>query len=188
MGERRVEAYDIQRLVEAAGEGDRSAFGELAAHFQHEVYTLAVRLVSDRTLAADVAQEALVRAWRGLSCFRGDAAFSTWLHRITVNTAWSQLNRVKRHRSQPLEEASGAPDLRPENDPQLAGEAALVRDRIGQALRQLPAAQRSVIVLKDIYGWSHKEIAEQLSITVTASKVRLHRGHQRLREILGGER
>lgn len=170
-------------LVAAARDGDESAFSELVARYQHEVFTLALRLTSDRELAADVAQEALVRAWRALPGFRGDARFSTWLHRITVNTAWSQRARARRHRHEPIDEIRV--DLRDRaTTPEQWGEAADLRPRLLAALRDLPMGTRTVVVLKDVRGWSHAEIAEALDITVTAAKVRLHRGRRRLREQL----
>jgi RNA polymerase sigma-70 factor (ECF subfamily) len=174
---------DDEGLVAEARQGDAAAFSELVNRHQHEVYTLALRLTSDRDLAADVAQEALVRAWRALPRFRGEARFSTWLHRITVNTAWSQRARARRHRHESIDEV--VIDLRAdETTPEDWGEAADLRPRLLAALRELPAGMRAVVVLKDVQGWSHGEIAEALDITVTAAKVRLHRGRRRLRDRL----
>jgi RNA polymerase sigma-70 factor (ECF subfamily) len=174
---------DDEKLVQLAREGDRAAFSELVRRHQNEVFTVALRLVGDRELAADVAQEAFVRSWRALSKFRGDARFSTWLHRITVNTAWTHRARASRRRAERLDDLAVEPragGLTPER----AGEISDVRPRIESALRALPKGTRAVVVLKDIYGWSHPEIAEHLGITVPASKVRLHRGRKRLREDL----
>lgn len=174
---------DDEGLVAEARQGDAAAFSELVNRHQHEVYTLALRLTSDRDLAADVAQEALVRAWRALPRFRGEARFSTWLHRITVNTAWSQRARARRHRHESIDEV--VIDLRAnETTPEDWGEAADLRPRLLAALRELPAGMRAVVVLKDVQGWSHGEIAEALDITVAAAKVRLHRGRRRLRDRL----
>ena len=93
----RVEPTREQELIARAQAGDRSAFAVLVREHGNEVYTLARRLVGDPHLAADVAQETMIRAWRALPNFRGEAAFSTWLHRITVNTAWTQKKRARRH-------------------------------------------------------------------------------------------
>lgn len=172
-------------LVERARAGDRDAFGELVRIHQHEVYTLAVRLVHDRDLAADVTQDAFVRAWRAMPKFRGDAKFSTWLHRITVNTAWTHRTRRNRVRLDPLESLSGEPESR-SLDPIRAGESAILGPTIADALASLSSSVRVVVVLKDIYDWSHAEIADHLDITVTAAKVRLHRGRKELRESLRG--
>ena len=173
-------------LLNRARDGDREAFGQLVRDHQHEVFTLALRLTGDRELAADVAQEAFVRAWRALPNFRGESKFGTWLHRIAVNTAWSQRRQVKRHRSDSLDELviiPAAQGITPEE----SAENVDLRVRLIAALNELSAPVRSVVVLKDVYDWSHSEIAEHLDITVTAAKVRLHRGRHRLRDILWAE-
>ena len=183
MPEKRVER-DVEHLVARAQAGDQVAFGELVRIHQHEVFTLAVRLTGDRTLAADVAQEALVRAWKAIGRFRGDAAFGTWLHRITVNAAWTQKTRAKRHQAHDLDSVMEQAETDVRSNPELAGERVELRAILGEALNRLPDQQRAVVVLKDLYGWSHKDIAESLSISVTAAKVRLHRAHLRLRDLL----
>ena len=187
VGEVRPERED---LLERARHGDREAFGQLVRDHQHEVFTLALRLTGDRELAGDVAQEAFVRAWRAMPRFRGDSKFSTWLHRIVVNSAWSQRRKVKRHHAESLDELTSVPAATTIS-PERSAESAEIRERVLQALNDLSPPVRAVVVLKDIYDWTHSEIAEHLDITVTAAKVRLHRGRKQLREILwndlGGE-
>ena len=188
MSQRRVEQQDEDALVRRARTGDRAAFAELVRVHQHEVYTLALRLVADRELAADIAQEALIRAWRALPRFRGDAAFSTWLHRITVNTAWTLRRRTRRHQAAPLEAVESRAALLGAEQPEVAGEVRHLRAQLTNALAQLPSGHRAVVVLKDVYGWSHAEVAEALGISVAAAKVRLHRAHRRLQQLLWEER
>ena len=125
MQELRVES-SVDLLVDRARE-DRNAFGDLVRLHQHEVFTLAVRLVADRTVAADVAQDAFIRAWRALPNFRGDAAFPTWLHRITVNAAWSQRRRAAARPVSQLDEALAVPDTDPLGQPERVGEVADLR-------------------------------------------------------------
>ena len=185
MERERVEQLQPQDLIEKAKLGDRDAFGELVAQHQHEVFTLAVRLVRDRDLAADVSQDAFIRAWRAMPKFRGDAKFSTWMHRITVNTAWTHRAKQKRMRLDPLESMISEPQAST-LDPVRAGEAASASPKIEEALMQLSGSIRAVVVLKDVYGWSHSEIADHLEISVTAAKVRLHRGRKELRNLLDG--
>ena len=168
-----------RELVARAREGDREAFGELVWRHQDAVYTLALRLVG-RDLAADVAQEALLRAWRAMPRFRGDAAFSTWMYRITVNSAWTMRKRVARHQTQPLEDDVEDRGLRPER----AGELADIRAGLTRAVAALTAGQRAVLVLRDVQGWSNAEVARELGITETTAKVRLHRARRRLRVLL----
>lgn len=180
MQRERVEHLQPHGLVELARSGDRDAFGELVRLHQHEVYTLAVRLVHDRDLASDVTQDAFVRAWRAMPSFRGDSKFSTWMHRITVNTAWTHRTRRNRVRLDPLESLPADPEA-DSLEPERAGESAMAASTIEDALSTLSTSVRSVVVLKDIYDWTHAEIAEHLDISVTAAKVRLHRGRKELR-------
>ena len=183
MSGREVGPVDEQALVRLAALGDDAAFGELVRIHQHEVYTVAVRMVSDRELAYDVSQEAFVRAWRAIPRFRGDAKFSTWMHRITVNTALTHLERRKRTKTDALD----AMYVDPEADgltPERAGESAAMRPHLETALGDLAVPLRTVVVLKDVYGWSHAEISEHLEISITAAKVRLHRGRKVLRSAL----
>jgi RNA polymerase sigma-70 factor (ECF subfamily) len=148
------------------------------------VYTLAHRLVGP-DLAPDVAQEAMIRAWRSIGGFRGDASLATWLHRITVNVAWTQRRRASRREARPLDEFlvdSGLPDEGP--GPERAGEMVDVRSALRWAIDRLTPGQRAVVVLRDVYGWSTAEAARELGITTTTAKVRLHRARARLRALL----
>jgi RNA polymerase sigma-70 factor, ECF subfamily len=176
----RVESERERELVSRARGGDRAAFAALVRAHQDEVYTLARRLVGDPHMASDVAQEALIRAWRALPNFRGDAKLSTWLYRITVNTAWTHKKRAQRHRAASIDDYIETPAPIDAGHPEVAGEVLELRGRLRGALDRLPDAQREVVVMKDIYGWSHAEIAESMGISVTAAKVRLHRARARL--------
>ena len=173
-------------LLSRAQAGDAIAFSDLVRLHQNEVYTLALRLVADRELAADISQEAFVRAWRALPNFRGDAKFSTWMHRITVNVAWTQRRKQRKHRADPIDDSFAEP-VSDAISPERAAESVAIQGRLRSALEQLPAPTRTVVVLKDVYGWTHGEIAEHLDITVTAGKVRLHRGRKQLRDQLWAE-
>ena len=178
-----VELPDDAELAASAVGGDRLAFAELLGRHAGEVYGLAFRLTHDHDLAADVAQETWIRAWRGLSSFRGDAAFTTWLYRITVNTAATARRRRARHPQTPLTEIA-EPQDHTSPAPEGRVDQLELRHRLSQALGQLPPGLRAVVVMKDVYGWSHLEISAALKISVTAAKVRLHRAHQRLQRYL----
>ena len=110
MSVREVRSSDDDGLVARARNGDVGAFGELVREHQNEVYTLALRMVADRDLAYDVTQDAFVRAWRAIDRFRGDARFSTWIHRITVNTAFTHRERRNRTRVDSLDETFREPE------------------------------------------------------------------------------
>lgn len=170
----------VAELVALAAAGDHGAFAELVRRHHREVYALAFRLCSDADLAADVTQETFIRAWRSLPRFRGEAALSTWLYRITVNTAWSWRRKVERHRASRLDDAEVVVSVHHPGHPERRGEAADTAARIRSALERLPISSRAVVVLKDVHGWSHAEIAEALGISVAAAKVRLHRARIRL--------
>lgn len=179
------ERDELEHLAGAARAGDRSAFDELVRRTHVDTYTLALRLTADEEDARDVVQESYLRAWRGLPDFRGDAAFSTWMYRITANTAYSVVKRRRRHRAEPLDAMLDEPiELHPDLQPEPAAESSALLDRLSVALDQLPAKLRVLVVLKDVYGLSHEEIAEELGISVAAAKVRLHRGRRRLRDLL----
>lgn len=187
MTTQRVESSDAcGQWIDAARSGDSAAFSELVKITRDEVYTLAFRLTADSEMAADVLQEAYIRAWRALPKFRGDAAFSTWMHRITVNAAWTHKRKMRRHHATPLDQV----DVEPHAEglsPERAGFAAAIEPKLSLLLAELPANQRAVVVLKDVYGWTHGEVSEHLGITITAAKVRLHRAHKLLRGALWDE-
>ena len=182
------ERDELDGLVLAAREGDRQAFDELVRRTYVDTYTLALRLTADEEDARDVLQEAYLRAWKGLPRFRGDAQFSTWMYRITANTSYSLVKRRRRHRTEALDAVLNEPvELRADAHPESAAESAALLDRLSLALDELPPKLRVLVVLKDVYGLSHEEIAQELGISVSAAKVRLHRGRKRLRDLLYDE-
>jgi RNA polymerase sigma-70 factor, ECF subfamily len=172
---------ELSELVLAARSGDEDAFARLVEATHRDTFTLAVRLTGNEEDARDVTQEAYLRAYRGLERFRGDARFSTWMYRITANCAATYLGRRNRHRHDSLPEVAEVIDLRPDTDPQLHSDAADLRDRLLVALDGLPPKLRAVVVLRDVYELSHDAIAEELGISTTAAKVRLHRARHKLR-------
>jgi RNA polymerase sigma-70 factor (ECF subfamily) len=175
----------VRQLVVAARRGERPAFDELVRRTFVDTYTLALRLTADEEDARDVVQEAYLRAWKGLPKFRGDAQFSTWMYRITANAAYSAVKRRRRHRAEALDAMIEEPvELHVDGQPEDAVESALLLARLAAALDQLPPKLRVLVVLKDVYGMSHEEIAEELGISIPAAKVRLHRGRKRLRDLL----
>jgi RNA polymerase sigma-70 factor, ECF subfamily len=163
-------------LVARAQKGDRWAFEQLVDRHQHRLFTLAARLLGSRDDAADAVQEAFIRAWLGLSSFRRDARFSTWLYRICLNAAHDQ--RAKR-RTSPLEEAPEPADPR---DEFLASE---LSGALQQALDGLDEDYRAAVVLYDVLGCSYGEIAELTGVAEGTVKSRIFRGRQRLGELLG---
>lgn len=179
---------NVANLIAAAQAGDREAFDDLVRLTHADTYTLALRLTGNEEDARDVAQEAYLRAYRGLRRFRGDAQFSTWLYRITANCAATQMGRRARHRHDVLDDTVQLADPRTDHDPQLRVDASDLRSRLAEALDDLPPRLRAVVVLRDVYGLSHEAIATELGITESAAKVRLHRARLKLRDQLFGRR
>ena len=175
---------ELAGLVTAARGGDRSAFEALVRATTAETYTLAFRLTGNEEDARDVVQETYLRAFKGIGKFRGDAQFSTWLYRITANCAANQLGRRKRHRHDELLDDAPLEDLVPDHDPSARAEASILRDRLNEALDELPPTLRSVVVLRDVYDLPHDAIADELGISTSAAKVRLHRARKQLRDRL----
>lgn len=175
---------DVAALVTAAQDGDRRAFDDLVRVTYADTYTLAYRLTGNEEDASDVVQDAYLRAYRGLKRFRGDAAFTTWMYRITANCAATHLSKRRKNRHEELTEDLGGDDLRPAADPVAHAESGMERDRLQRALLELPPRLRAVVVLRDVYDLPHDAIAAELGISVSAAKVRLHRARRRLREVL----
>jgi len=179
-----MESAEVDELVEAARSGDHGAFEELVRQTYTDTYTLALRLVGDEEDARDVVQETYLRVHKGLKKFRGEARFSTWLHRITANCANTYLGRRGRHQHEPLPEEPVVASVQSADDPEESVRVRGLRDELSLAVHALPPKLRAVLVLRDVYGLPHNEIAEQLEITESAAKVRLHRARKRLREQL----
>ena len=163
------------------------AFEELVRVTSSDIYALAFRLTGDEQDARDIVQETYLRAFRSIRKFRGDASFSTWLYRIAANCAATSHSRRKRVRQVSIDTDPRWAELPADPDPDAVASAAVERDRLVRALRTLPLAQRTVIVLRDIYGLSHDEIATELGISGAATRVRLHRARRQLRAAVAPE-
>ena len=178
------EEVSNSELVKKSQLGDKSAFEELVKRHQDLVFSLSFKLTGNRELANDVAQEAFIRAWKAIEKFRGDSTFGTWIYRITVNTAWTLRKKPKKHYSLNIEDTQEPVVIDEKKDPELVAINSDLSVVLRKALNQIPLEQRIIVELKNIEGRSHKEIADYLDISVTAAKVRLHRAHQKLRNIL----
>jgi RNA polymerase sigma-70 factor (ECF subfamily) len=175
---------ELQQLVTDARRGDQAAFDELVRRTYLDTYTLAVRLTGNEEDARDVVQEAYLRAWKGIRRFRGDAAFTTWLYRITANASYTLVERRRRRRTTHLDDVDDPIDRRLDAQPDTLAESSAGLGELSVALDQLPPTLRTLVILKDVYGLSHDAIADELDISVAAAKVRLHRGRKRLRDLL----
>ena len=165
--------------VKLAASGDRRAFERLYRDNLNRVYAVCVRMCGDRSRAEELAQDAFVRAWERLPQFRGESAFSTWLHRLTVNVVLeAQRNeRRSRARTESDDVLESAPPIAP---PEYHAE----KMDLAVAIAALPPGARAVFALHDVEGYKHEEIAEMLDITAGGSKAQLHRARRLLREAL----
>ncbi len=175
-GEREKE----RALVARAQEGDVSAFEELYRSHVRRVYALCYRLSGDASLAEELAQDVFVRAWQRLGTFRGDSAFSSWLHPLTVNVALSERRARRRRLARLLTTDDPASFERPADRP--PGPEAGVD--LEKAMAALPPGARSVFVLHDVEGYRHDEIAALTGVATGTSKAQLHRARRLLREVL----
>lgn len=181
-----------QELVARAKAGDSDAFAQLLEENQDRVYSLALRMVNDPEDAADLAQEAFLSAWRGLEKFQGDAAFSTWLYRLTSNLCIDFLRKEKRKRAAGTilylddtedEEASiDLPDY--SADPHRQLEQTEVREQIAQGMAALSPEHRQILSLREISGLSYAEIADVLGMEEGTVKSRIARARNALRKKL----
>lgn len=172
--------------VERARRGETDAFDELVRRYSDRLVNYIRAMLWQQADAEDVAQEAFLRAYRGIKSFRGQSSFRTWLYQIATNAARTHAVRRKGR----LEDPAGF--FAEEDEPGRVAvstddvEAGVVlRDRIDRALAQLPEDQRQAVVLRDVEGLEYREIAEMLKIPIGTVESRIFRGRQRLREILG---
>jgi RNA polymerase sigma-70 factor (ECF subfamily) len=177
-----------KETIDRAQRGDAFAFARIYQLHSAQVYGLCLRMVGNTAEAEDLAQETFLVVLRKIRTFRGESAFSTWLHRITINIVLMRLRR-KTSLESPLEEneerESDRPGLREKfasTDLLLAG--SLDRLNLERAMAQLSPFQKLVVSLHDIQGYKHTEIAKMLDWSIGNSKSRLHRARARLRALL----
>ena len=169
-------------LARRAALSDVAAFEQLYRRHHRRVHGVVVRLVGRAgTQAEDLTQDAFVRAWQALPAFRFESTVATWLHRLAVNTA---LMALRSRRSRPWHEDDDEDALLSLSVADTASQAAIGRD-LASAVAALPPRARAVLVLHDVEGWTHEEIAEALDMAVGSSKAHLHRARSLLRTRIG---
>ena len=179
-----ADASDLS-LVRRAQSGHRGAFDLLVRKYQSKVLSVARRYARHPQMAEDIAQETLIRAYRGLQQFRGDSSFYTWLYRITVNSARSEIAARQRDRGMVSLEGprgSGMEEnsiyLTDANTPELTAVADEIRDTVNTALDGLPAEQRRAIALREIDGLSYEEIAVATDTPLGTVRSRIFRARE----------
>ena len=180
--ERSQPVSDLE-LARAAAAGDAAAFESIYEQHHRRVYSLCLRMLGSATQAEDLTQEVFLQVFKKIGSFRGDSAFTTWLHRLTVN----QVLMHFRKRGVKLEHTSEEGDFTNvvETPLQSTRRISMV-DRLAleKAIAELPPGYRTVFVLHDVEGYEHEEISGMLDVSIGTSKSQLHKARMRLRELL----
>lgn len=177
-----ADAKDID-LCRLAADGNLAAFEIIYNRYHRRTFSLCMRMTSSQTESEDLTQEVFIQLFRKIGSFRGDSAFSTWLHRLTVNQVLMHFRR----RSVKNEKVSDDGEMPEQTVPGSANPNKMkVVDRIAlkAAISELPPGYKSVFVLHDIEGYEHEEVARMLSISVGTSKSQLHKARLKLRTLL----
>lgn len=186
-------AADDTPLVRRAQSGDEDAYEELVRSHQHRIYGLCYHLTSNHEDAADLAQDAMIKAWKALRSFKGDSSFYTWLYRIAYNTV---LNHLKQRRNRTPHLSLDDLDFNAEHTPELLElistitprrdvSLAELHQKLNEAMLRLSEEHRTVVTLHDIQGLPHDTIAEILQCNPGTVRSRLHYARQQLQGLLG---
>jgi len=178
-----------EELVASATAGDLESFNQLVSRWERPIYALAYRTLGRDEDARDVVQEAFMRAYRGLRGFKGEAKFSSWLYRITLNLCRDWIRRERRALLVALPEGTDPVDLADEQASPVESVEDLVARRemsraVARAMAELPEEQRAAILLKEYHGLTFQEIADQLNCPLSTVKTRPYQGLSVLRRRL----
>ena len=181
-----IERERETELVRKAQQGEEAAFEQLYQAHKRRVFSLCLRMIGNVSQAEDLSQQAFLQLFRKIGSFRGQSAFSTWLHRLVVNVVLMQL-RKKGLNLVPLEDTDSSQEERPRKeygtiDRHLSG--SVDRITIQRAIDDLPPGYRRIFVLHDVEGFEHNEIAKMTNCSVGNSKSQLHKARLKLRDSL----
>jgi RNA polymerase sigma-70 factor, ECF subfamily len=185
--QRRATEFNEAGAIERAKQGDAHAFQELYDKHKRRVYSLCLRMTANTAEAEDLTQEAFLQLYRKIATFRGESAFSTWLHRLSVNVVLMHLRKKSlpvvslEETTQAGEDDSQKKDFGAE-DLALAG--SIDRLQLQRAVNDLPPGYRTIFVLHDIQGYEHNEIAQIVGCSIGNSKSQLHKARMKLRDLL----
>ena len=180
----------ILSIIREVLDGDANAFEDIVREYERNVYNIALRMSGDREDALDISQESFLKAYHSLHSFRGDSRFSVWLYRIVSNTCLDFLRERKRRAEVPLVRGDDADE--PEQaeipdeslSPETLFERNLTREALRRGLMSLPEDQRTILLLREIEGFSYEEIADILSLESGTVKSRIFRARKKLCEFL----
>jgi RNA polymerase sigma-70 factor, ECF subfamily len=174
------------QLIARAQQGDEAAFAALFETHRRRVYSLCLRMTGDPAEAEDLSQEAFLQLFRKIGTFRGESAFSTWLHRLVVNVVLMHLRR-RGIQQVPLDDSNSSqeePVKREYGDDDKRLMGSIDRISLDNAIAELPPGYRAVFVLHDVEGYEHNEIAQIMNYSIGNSKSQLHKARLKLREHL----
>ena len=175
---------DEEKLIARAMRGDAAAFNELMAAHEKRMYAVALRMCANTEDAQDCLQEAMLRIYRGMDSFKGQASFATWIYRITMNTCLDELRRRKNRPNTSLDSLLdlgwSPPD--PAASPEKQALQGELRAELARCMKELPEDMRAAVVLRDVEGYAYEEIAGILNINVGTVKSRISRAREKLRE------
>jgi len=178
-------ASDLE-LVKKAQQGDVDAFAALFCAHKCKIYSLCLRMTSNVTEAEDLTQDAFLQAFRKLSAFRGDSAFSTWLYRVALNTTLMHFRKNER-RQVSLDQPNNQDPYAAKREcggPDTELSSSVDRITLARALRELPMGYRTIFLMHEVKGYDHKEIARLRRCTIGNSKSQLHKAKMKMRELL----
>ncbi|HZS07565.1 MAG TPA: RNA polymerase sigma factor [Blastocatellia bacterium] len=178
-----IAASDFE-LAQAAARGQAEAFEELYQRHHRRVYSLCLRMVANTTEAEDLTQEVFVQLFRKIGSFRGESAFTTWLHRMTVNQVLMHFRKRGVRLEKTTEEGDELADVVQAGTERPQAMPVVDRIALDRAIAQLSPGYRSVFVLHDVEGYEHEEVAQALGISVGTSKSQLHKARMKLRGLL----
>lgn len=184
------EKSNDQMLVERVQGGDTAAYDVLVRKYQHKIIKLVSRYVHDPEAALDVAQEAFLKAYRGLASFRGDSAFYTWLYRISINTAKNYLVQQSRRSPdldvdpQEAEYYEGASALKENDTPERHLLTEEIERTVYRAIRELPDDLKTAITLRELEGMSYEQIAEAMDCPIGTVRSRIFRAREAIDRVI----
>jgi RNA polymerase sigma-70 factor, ECF subfamily len=178
----------LSETIRLAHQGDNEAFAHLYRSYSEFVYRLCLRMLRDPLEAEDASQDVFVLLFLKISTFRGESAFSSWLYRLATNVVLMRFRRNKRHWTPPGDSRQDHTDSSGEIDtPDPRGSDLLDRIDLQAAIDVLPDGYKAALILHDVHGYGHKEIATIFGYSVGNSKSQLHRARKRLRKLLAGK-
>lgn len=182
---------DEKILIKRSQNGDREAFGELVSIYEQQVYSIAFRFMGNHEDASELAQEAFVRAFRGIGRFRGEASFKTWIYHIVANVCRDELRKLKRQPTVSLNNPIVTDEgeiTREQADwtmvPERIYESKELQETVQELLNQMTPEYRQVLILRELQGFTYEEIASTLECSLGTVKSRINRARKALRDLI----